>query len=473
MEIIGREEEVEIMDKLLDSNTSEFLAMYGRRRIGKTYLIRQFYQKQLFFECSGLHENEMPQQLENFYLCLLEQFPTEEIKHPKTWLQAFSILKKLLQKKKSAKKKVIFLDEIAWFETPRSGFLAALDSFWNQFCSKRNDIILVICGSAASWIINKVINNKGGLHNRITAHIQLMPFTLKETKAFLEKSKVKLNEQDIAKIYMAIGGVPYYLKDIQAGQSVVQIIDSLFFKAQATLKNEFGNLYASLFNNSDLHVKIVRALAKKNKGLTRQELLDATKLSSGGGFSLIIRELHECGFIKTIQPIDKNKEDFLYRLVDEYTIFYFKFIEKNKTKSNWTELSNTQSYKIWTGFAFENLCFKHVPQLKKALGISGIISKEYSWILKGKAEEKGSQIDFIIDRSDNCINLLEVKFHEVAFEMTKLQATQIKERMYLFKDKIKSKKNIFITLLTANGAKKNEHYLSCVTNELKLRDLFL
>ena len=473
MEIIGREEEVKIMENLQNSDTSEFLAMYGRRRIGKTYLIRNFYQNHIFFECSGLNENDMSQQLENFYLNILEQFSKEEIKHPKTWLQAFLILKKLLQKTKSTKKKVIFLDEIAWFETPRSGFLAALDSFWNQFCTKRNDIVLVICGSAASWIINKVINNKGGLHNRITAHIQLMPFTLKETKAFLEKGNVKLTLTDIAKIYMAIGGVPYYLKDIKPGLGVTQIIDYLFFKPQASLKNEFKNLYASLFKNSELHVKIVRALAKKNKGLTRQELLEATKLSSGGGFSLLIRELYECGFIKTIQAIDKNKEDILFRLVDEYTIFYFKFIEKNKSKGSWTELSNTQSYKIWTGFAFENVCFKHVPQLKKALGISGIISNEYSWVLKGKADEKGTQIDLIIDRNDNCINLLEVKFHEISYEMTKSQATQLKERMYLFKEKTKSSKNIFITLLTANGAKKNENYLSCVSNEINISDLFV
>ncbi len=471
MEVTGRKEEVEILQNLLNKEHSEFLAVYGRRRIGKTYLVREVYKKQVVFECSGLHQKDFTQQLENFWLSLLEMFPNEKPENPKTWLQAFSALKSGIEKIKPAQKKVVFLDEIAWFETPKSGFLAALDQFWNQYCTKRNDIILVICGSAASWIINKVINNKGGLHNRVTAHIQLMPFTLAETKAYLEKLKVKLTLKDITSIYMAVGGVPYYLKDIKAGQSVAQIFDNLFFKTQAPLKNEFDNLYAALFSNSELHVKIVTALAKKNKGLTRKEILAETKLKSGGTFSLLLQELVACGFVKIILPIDKNKEGYLYRLVDEYSIFYYKFLLNAKTNSSWLQLSNAQSYKIWSGFAFENLCFKHIAQIKKALGISGIISNEYSWVYNGNKTEKGIQIDFIIDRNDNCINLLELKFYDAVFEVSKNYASQLLEKATIFKQKTKSKKNIFITLLTANGAKKNEHYLSCITNELKIENL--
>lgn len=473
MKVIGRTEEVAILKNLLDKGNSEFLAVYGRRRIGKTYLIREVYKDQLFFECSGLHQKDLVQQLENFWLSTLENFPNEKPERPRTWLKAFAQLKSNIEKSKSIQKKVIFLDEIAWFETPKSGFLAALDQFWNQFCTKRNDIILVICGSAASWIINKVINNKGGLHNRVTAHIQLMPFTLAETKAYLEKLKVKLTLKDIASIYMAVGGVPYYLKDIKAGQSVAQIFDNLFFKTHAPLRNEFDNLYAALFSNSELHVKIIAALAKKNKGLTRKEILAETKLKSGGAFSLLLQELVACGFVKIILPINKNKEGYLYRLVDEYSIFYYKFLLNAKTNSSWLQLSNTPSYKIWSGFAFENLCFKHITQIKKALGISGIISNEYSWVYSGNKNEKGIQIDFIIDRNDNCINLLELKFYDTIFEINKNYALQLLEKAAIFKQKTKSRKNIFITLLTANGAKKNEHYLSAITNELTLNDLLL
>jgi hypothetical protein len=373
----------------------------------------------------------------------------------------------------AADKKVIFLDEIAWFETPRSGFLAALDNFWNQFCSKRDDIILVICGSAASWIIDKVINNRGGLHNRITDHIQLMPFTLKETKEFLEMNRVQLTLKDIAQLYMCVGGVPYYLKDVQAGRSVPQLLDDLFFTAQASLKNEFRNLYAALFKNSDLHVKVVKGLASKNKGLTRKEIIEESGIASGGTLSVLLEELIACGFIKVIFPISNAKDNALYRLVDEYSIFYFKFLENNRTTTSWLQLTNKASFKIWSGYAFENLCFKHVYQIKKALEISGIISNEYSWVQRGDKNEKGTQIDFIIDRDDNCMNLLELKYYDSTFEVTKAYAEQLREKASVFKAKTKTKKNIFITLLTLFGAKKNEYYLSTITNELTVEALFI
>jgi uncharacterized protein len=430
------------------------------------------YKPHIVFECSGLHQKDTKQQLENFWLKLIDTNSDPKPSLPKTWLQAFSLLKAHIKQLRK-QKKVIFLDEIAWFETPRSGFLAALDEFWNQFCSKRTDVVLVICGSAASWIIDKVINNRGGLHNRVTSHIQLLPFTLNETKAFLEMFKVSLTLKDIATLYMAVGGVPYYLKDIKAGQSVAQILDDLFFNPQANLKNEFTNLYASLFKNSDLHVSIVKALATKNKGLSRNQLLAATGIVSGGGFSVLLNELVACGFVKIIYPINKTKEDFLYRLVDEYSIFYYKFLVNKKANNSWLYTANTQSYKIWTGYAFENMCFKHILQIKKALGISGIISNEYQWLQKGKDNETGTQIDFIIDRNDNCINILELKFYDTVFDITANYAQQLSQKVSIFKNKTKVKKNVFVTLVTANGVKKNQYYLSTITNQLTIDDLFV
>lgn len=473
MKVAGRDVEIKKMQNLLENPQSEFLAVYGRRRIGKTFLIREVFKPNIVFECSGLHQKDTKQQIENFWLTLIETKTSVKPELPKTWLQAFALLKAHINQLKKPHKKVIFLDEIAWFETPRSGFLAALDNFWNQFCTKRNDIVLVICGSAASWIIDKVINNRGGLHNRVTSHIRLLPFTLNETKEYLKMLKVSLTLKDIATLYMAIGGVPYYLKDVKAGQSVAQILDELFFKPQANLKNEFANLYASLFKNSELHEAIVQALATKNKGLTRNQLLVATGLASGGGFSVLLNELVACGFVKIIYPINKTKEDLLYRLVDEFSIFYYKFLISRKANNSWLHVANTQAYKIWTGYAFENMCFKHILQIKKALGISGIISNEYSWLQKGTASESGTQIDFIIDRNDSCINILELKFYDTTFKLTKNYAQQLSEKVHIFKEKNKVKKNVFITLLTANGVKKDEYYLSTISNQLSIDDLFV
>ncbi len=473
MRIAGRKNEIAILQSLLQKKQSEFVALYGRRRIGKTYLIREVYRQNIVFECSGLHQQDFAQQLENFWMTLVEASPGEKPPVPKTWLQAFALLKAHIKNLPGSDKKVIFLDEIAWFETPRSGFLAALDNFWNQYCSKRNDIILVICGSAASWIIEKVINNRGGLHNRITCHLQLMPFTLRETRDFLEMQNVTLTSKDIVQLYMCVGGVPYYLKDIDRGKSVAQIMQALFFSSTASLRHEFSNLYASLFKNSDLHIAIVKALAAKNKGLTRNEIIAATGIKSGGGLSGLLEELVACGFVKTIYPINKTKDDLLYRLVDAYSLFYYKFIANNKANNNWEQMINGQPYKIWTGYAFENLCFLHVAQIKKALGISGIVSNEYSWLKKGDAiDGKGTQIDFIIDRSDNCINLLEAKFYDGVFDVTKAYAEQLRTKVQLFKQTNHIKKNVFVTMLTVYGAKKNKYFLSEVANELLVDDLF-
>ena len=473
MEIAGRKAEIKLLQSLIEKDEASFVAVYGRRRIGKTYLIRQVYENHIVFECSGVLEENKAQQLENFWRSLNEINPQAQPPlPPKTWIEAFFQLRAYLNTQKQESKKVIFLDEIPWFETRRSGFLAALDGFWNQYCSKRSDIILVICGSAASWIMEKVINNRGGLHNRLTHHILLMPLTLGETKAFFDLKNVKLSLKDIAQIYMCVGGVPFYLKNIQAGDSVPQILDQLFYHKQAILKNEFQNLYAALFKNNALHEKVVEALSTKNKGLTRNEIIEATGIKGGGGLTTVLDELTQCGFVMPIYPINRTKEDCLYRLVDEYSLFYFKFLKAGKTKSSWMQITESPIFKIWSGYAFENLCFKHTDQIKKALGISGIITNEYSYVSKSTTGRQGIQIDMIIDRADNCVNILEVKFQNTAYEVSETYAQQLLEKAAIFKEQTRLKKNVFITLLSVFGAKKNEHYLMAVTNQLVIDDLF-
>jgi AAA+ ATPase superfamily predicted ATPase len=473
MKIAGRKKEIALLQSLLEEDESSFLAVYGRRRIGKTYLIRQVYENDIVFECSGVLEDDMSQQLEGFWRTLLRVNPqTQPALPPKTWLEAFFQLRDYLDHLQNDKKKVIFLDEIPWFETPRSGFLSALDNFWNQYGTKRTDIILVICGSAASWIIERVINSRGGLHNRLTHRLLLNAFTLGETKAFFELKNIKLSLKDIAEIYMCVGGIPFYLKDIKAGYSVPQILDQLFFGEQAKLKGEFQNLYAALFKNNALHEKVVTALASKSKGLTRNEIIQTSGIQSSGELTTILEELVQCGFIRQIFPILKSKEDSLYRLMDEYSLFYFKFLVDDTTTSSWSQLVQNPVYKIWAGYAFENLCFKHTFQIKKAMGIHGIITNEYSYVLKKNAEQQGIQIDMIIDRADNCVNLLEIKFYNTEFEVSESYGRQLLHKATIFQERTRLKKNIFITMLTVFGVKKNEHYLTSVTNQLLIDELF-
>ncbi|MEZ4887918.1 MAG: ATP-binding protein [Chitinophagales bacterium] len=473
MKVIGRKEEILLLESLLQKEEAEFVAVYGRRRVGKTFLVREVYKKHIVFECSGLHNKSFGQQLENFWLTLQETNTNgKPTLPPKTWLQAFSQLKLYLNTLKGDGKKVVFLDEIPWFETPRSGFLAALDNFWNQYCTKREDIILVICGSAASWMIKKVINDTGGLHNRVTVHIQLMPFTLHETKMLLESKNVHLTLKDMAQLYMCIGGIPFYLRNVKAGKSIPQILDDLFFVRQASLKQEFDNLYAALFKNSELHEQIVAVLSTKNKGLIRSEIIEQAQINSGGGLSRALKELIECGFVEQVYAYYPKTGKSLYRLMDEYTLFYFKFLKNNKLNNSWLYLSNQNTYKIWLGYAFENLCLRHIQPIKQALGIHGIVTNDFTWSYRGDDSTKGTQIDLVIDRSDNCINIFELKFYNQIFEINPSYALQLQQKVEVFKTQTKTPKNVFLTFLTTLGVKKNKYYLSIVTNQLQIEHLF-
>lgn len=471
MEVIGRVPEKQILEKILEKPNSQFVAMYGRRRIGKTYLIRNTYEKKSVFDCSGIFEGTMEAMLENFWINL-SQKTKAPITPPKTWIQAFYLLEQYVDTlTKNHNKKVIFLDEISWFDTPKSGFMGALTNFWNNYCTKRTDIVLIICGSAASWIIRKIVNAKGGLHNRLDRTIRLDAFTLAETKLFLKSKKVRLADQDICQLYMCLGGVPFYLNQVEQGKSIAQILDDLFFNNNALLINEFGNLYAALFKNYNNHLKVIKALSSKNKGLTRGEIIANTKQKSGGGLSLVLQELEECGFIKKFADFDKSKEDGLYRLMDEFTIFYYKFLNNKRGSYQGHEILASNSFKVWSGFAFENLCFKHLPQIASTLGISGINFNAYSFIDKGTDLSIGAQIDLVIDRADNCLNIIEMKYYNDSFSLTKQESGKLTNRINSFLTKTKSKKTVFVTLISPYGAMKNEYFLSQITNEIILKDL--
>lgn len=473
MDIIGRKEEKEIFNEILQSNSSEFIAVYGRRRVGKTFLIRNFFKQQLVFDCSGLNGGNQVTQLANFADSVKEHFYRfKKPGPPDTWLQAFNLLKECIGSIKTKKKKVIFLDELPWFETPKSGFKAALDNFWNNWCTKRKDIVLIICGSAASWIIKHIINDRGGLHNRVTRQLYLAPFTLAETKLFLESNRVSLINYDILQLYMMVGGIPFYLKEIKPGKSLAQNIDLLFFQQKPVLKNEFENLYASLFKNYNWHTSIVKALASKDRGMTREELVAATGLQSGGGFTTVMNELNESGFISTHFPFKNVRKETIYRLSDEYTLFYFKFIYNARKATGWMQKAGQQSFKIWCGHAFENFCLKHTSLIKKALGITGIYTQEASWLYKGDKYQQGAQIDLLIDRADNSINICEIKFYNTPFIITKTYGDVLRHKAAVFQQQTKPGKNIFVTLISTFGAVNNAYKLGVVTNEVTMDDFF-
>jgi uncharacterized protein len=469
--LIGRESEKKIIEELLESSQSEFLAIYGRRRIGKTYLIDQVCGNKIIFTLTGLHHATLKEQLQNFSI-LFQNQTKKFIPQATNWLGAFQLLTQHLESLPN-QKKVIFIDELPWLNTPKSNFLGSLEHFWNSWASKRNDIFLVICGSAASWMINNIVKNKGGLHNRITKSISLKPFNLHESELLLRKNGIQFTKYQIAQLYMILGGVPYYLKAVKKGMSLDQIVNELCFTKDGLLKNEFQYVFQSLFDNAENHLKVIKALSEKNKGLTRTEILEKTELSNAGSTTRILEELEESGFILKYIPLyNKNKES-LYRIIDYYTLFYIQFIEKRKATTNtFLTISKLPNWSIWQGLAFENICFQHILPIKQKLGISGVNTQEASWYKKGNSEEKGTQIDLLIDRDDAIISICEMKFTNDSYVISKEYAEHLRKKITVFRANSKTKKSIFMTMITTFGLKKNEYAYELIQNEVVLEDLF-
>jgi len=467
--IIGRNKEQKRLQELYKSDKPEFVAIYGRRRVGKTFIIRQMFENEFVFDLAGLANANTEQQLLNFNIAI-NHSGNQGFELVKQWLFAFEQLRTLIEKSQK-QRKVVFIDEISWLDTPHSGFISALEHFWNGWACSRNDLILIVCGSATSWIFNKLINNHGGLHNRLTATIYLQPFTISETAFFLQSQGIEYSRYQLAECYMITGGIPYYLSKMKRGLSLSQNIDSMFFERDAELKNEFYNLYASLFRGATDYIKIVEALSKKAKGLTRSEILEATKMQSGGTFSEIIKNLESCGFIRRYSLPTKRKREALYQLLDAFTLFYFKYMDKfdGHDEHFWSNTANSSLHNAWSGYAFEILMLLHANEIKRALGISGIQSAIYAW--RSEHCQPAAQIDLVIDRKDGIVNLCEIKYSQTQFAIDKGYEENLRNKIAVFKEETKTRKAVHLLMITTFGLQKNK-YFSIAQRELVLDDLF-
>lgn len=469
----GREKELLKIRGLLQSNRSEFLAIYGRRRVGKTMLIREAFGQKFTFRLTAIGNVNKKQQLTNFQVALNTQF--EKIEHHKsasTWFEAFQQLILCLEQSKDDKK-IIFLDELPWFDNAKSDFMPSLEHFWNSWASYRSDVILVVCGSAASWMINELINHKGGLHNRLTLRIRLEPFTLQEVELMLKEKNNAIDRYQIIQIYMVTGGVPYYLNTFDGELSSMQNIEVLCFTSDGLLRTEFNNLFPALFSKSERHLSIVEAISVKSKGLTRDEIVEATNLPNNGSTSKILLELEESGFIRTYTPFARNKRESLYQLIDLYTLFYLKFIRNKQVldEKNWINAMESPTYRAWSGYAFELVCLCHITQIKQGLSIAGMVTQAASW--RGKHRDKSTQIDLLIDRKDHVINLCEIKFSQQKFTINKEYANQLEHKITVFKEETETKKAVWLTMLTTFGLNDNEHARRLVQKSLTMDVLFL
>lgn len=473
--LIGRHKETKLLNKVLESNKAEMIAVIGRRRVGKTFLINNIYKDHIIFEQTGVRNASDEKQLKAFAK-KIEILAGEKMDKPEDWMDVFFMLRKVLENKVNKEKKVVlFFDELSWLASEGSSFLDYLGYFWNTWASQQN-LVIVLCGSASSWIIQKVINDKGGLHNRVTKYIHLKPFTLAETEEYLRKEKhAKFTRYQITQMYMAFGGIPLYLEAVEAAKSAIQNINDICFTETGLLRNEFNRLYPALFENADNHIAVIRALAKKHSGMSRTEIIKAAKVPNGSSTTRVLEELEQSDFIMAYHPFGKKKKDKIYRLTDEYSLFYLRFIEDTAYEGDGTfmQLSQLQEFKIWCGYAYENVCMKHVPQIKKVLGISGVYTTTYSYYKKATDDEKGLQIDMLLERADRVINLFEIKFYNTEYVFTKEHAAKVQERLHLFMRLSKTRHYTLMTMITTFGLKHNEHSLGLINPVLVLDDLFL
>jgi hypothetical protein len=456
--IIGRKEEIEKLNRAYASEYSEFVAVYGRRRIGKTFLIRETFGGKFTFQYTGALNVSNQEQLDEFYNSLLSQGLPSDSQAPKTWFEAFHLLEHLISSAPQ-ERKVIFLDELPWMDAANSKFIPAFEHFWNGWASARHDVLLIICGSATSWIINKILRNIGGLYNRVTYKIRLNQFSLSECEELAHHRGLPLNRNMILEGYMIMGGVPYYWTKLLPTKSMGQNINDLFFKEDGELHHEFDFIYASMFKNPDKYMKVVEVLSGKKSGLTREEIVTKAKIDSSGQLSRILEDLMECGFVHKYGHVDKKLKDAVYQLVDCYTLFYYQFVKASHgmDEDYWIKSMKTSVYNTWCGLAFERVCLLHARQIKTALGISGIMANLYAWHVRKNDEHPGVQIDLVIDRADNVVNVCEMKYAPEGYRITDSELNKIRNRLGVFKLYISRSKVAQAVLITSNGVVQNNN----------------
>lgn len=486
MRITGRDEELKILSHLHQSKQAEFLALYGRRRVGKTFLIREFFQDKkdaIFFHVTGLKDGSMLEQIANVLDRIGETFyGGARLAQEASWRDTFKVLNDAIKKQtedNKNKKIIIFIDEIPWMSTPKSKLLQNVDYFWNQYWSVNQKIKLIICGSSASWIINKIINNRGGLHNRITEKICLESFNLRETKNYLEQNGIHLNNNQILQLYMVTGGVPFYLSKIKWKGSAIQIIEKLAFSKKAFFLGEFDNLFSSLFKDYEAHIKIVTMLSKHKDGIGKNKLLGMMG-SEGGSGTKRLQELEDAGFIMSFKPLYHKRKGAYYRLIDEYTSFYLKWIapikaipqEKSFDKDDWRAIRSTPEWSSWLGYAFEAVCYKHLIQIKRKLDLPPMsLASTWRYAPKKMSTERGAQIDLLFDRRDDAISICEIKYTEKPFAITKDYYLALNRKLAVFKEQTRTQKQLLISFISANGIVEN-HYSEEMVNEVVTLDDF-
>ena len=473
--IIGRKYEQQLLASICEQREARMVAVYGRRRVGKTFLIKEFFHNKFDFMFTGSYEAPMQVQLA-FFQRELRKHSGQNRRRPANWFEAFEQLQDYLEGLRK-ERLVVFFDELPWMDTPKSKFLTAFSYFWNSWASTHDGLKLFICGSSTSWMMNKVIGDKGGLYNRCSRTIYLAPFTLGEVEEQLAQKGMVWTRYQITEAYMTFGGIPYYIDMLDKDLTFAQNIDRLFFAQGAPLRTEYDFLFRSLFKDSTLARQVVEELVGNGKGMTQQELKETLKLSSGGALTKVLKELQQCDFIRSYSSMGRKSKGMLYQLIDLFTLFHLRFVAKHSSQDEqyWSNLDE-HTHDAWAGYAFERVCLHHIPQIKKKLGISGVLTNAYGWSTKPMIDEdetewEGAQIDLLLSRADDVINICEMKYSKHSYTITDDYSKRLRTKMSVFRHHTKTRFALHLTFITTFGLTHNK-YWNMAQSEVVMDDLF-
>ena len=480
--IIARKKEQAEFERLINEPTAQLLAVYGRRRTGKTFLVREYFDDKFTFKHTAVSPMELKERDDgellyrvqlNEFAVSLRKYGSKDTSPIIDWFDAFHRLEVLLDSKRKKGKMVVFIDELPWLDTPRAGFLSAFEHFWNDWGSGKHNLLLIVCGSATSWMLDNLINNKGGLYGRSTCEMHIHPFTLKETELYFQWRGVTLDRYDMVQSYMLTGGVAYYLSYFKPGLSLAQNVDEVFFSADGFLQKEFDRLFTSLFADNNNYRRIVEVLSGNRYGLTRDTIAEKAEIAVGGTLSNMLKALVQSDLVSTYWNFGESKRTQYYKLTDMFCLFYLGFVQRNPTTNPtfWNDNQNSPRLNSWRGRAFEDVCFVHQQQVKRALGIDGVQAEIYPWHATGDAANARAQIDMLIDRADRVMNLCEMKFTQSDFTISKDYDERLREKLSVLLEMTGNKRNVQVTLVTTFGLKQNM-YSSRVQRVVTLNDLF-
>ena len=472
--IVGREAECAQLEECMAQPSAQLIVIYGRRRVGKTYLINEFFGNNFAFKVTGAFGEDESFQIKTFTDELARrsggQYDTKA-----SWRQVFAWLRDYLEQRPKDRKQVLFFDEMPWLNSGDSSFLSVFEWFWNDWASTCTNLIFIVCGSATTWMTEHFAENKGGLFNRQTCRLYLRPFSLYETEVFLKRKGINWSRYQIVECYMIMGGIPYYLNLLSNRFSCSQNIDRLFFRRRGMLWDEFEHLYKTLFSNSGAHIKVVQALSGKTGGMTRGELAAKAGITDNGNLTRLLNNLIASDFVRVSCFYGKKIKDAKYQLSDYYTAFYFRFLQDQygKDEQFWTHANDYPARRAWAGLTFEQLCKDHIQQIRQKLGISGVLTEESVWFTRGDPALNipGAQIDLVIRRRDKVTHLCEMEFSINEFTIDKDYDASLRNKLDTFRRISGTRDTLILTMISTYGVRTNM-YSGIVQSQVTMDDLF-